>query len=94
MIYIFIYIAVINIIGIVLVASDKKRARRRQWRVSEKMLFLVAILGGSIGVYLTMKAVRHKTKHKRFMIGLPIIIILQLIAASCYYLIGVGIIKL
>ncbi len=94
MIYILIYLAIVNLIGAILVASDKSRARRKQWRISEKMLFIVAIIGGSIGVYLTMKAVRHKTKHKRFMIGLPIIIILQFIFAAVYYLIQAGVIKL
>ena len=49
------------------------------WRISEKALFILALLGGSVAEYFTMRLIRHKTLHKRFMIGLPVIIIIQLI---------------
>ncbi|MBQ8780433.1 MAG: DUF1294 domain-containing protein [Oscillospiraceae bacterium] len=72
-----VYIVVINIVGWVLPIVDKKRAQSNQWRVRESTLFLVSALGGSAAMYLSMKKYRHKTKHKRFMIGIPLIIAVQ-----------------
>ena len=67
-------------------AYDKKISKKQgKRRISEKTLIILAIMGGSIAEYLTMLKIRHKTKHKKFMIGLPIIIILQL--ALVFYLI-------
>ena len=63
---------------------DKFRARRREWRVSESTLWLVALLGGAAAMYLTMLFVRHKTRHRRFMIGLPLLILAQV--GFVYYL--------
>lgn len=78
--YILIYFAVISLITIIATVYDKKAAKSRpKHRVPEKILFLLAILGGSVAEYLTMLRIRHKTKHKRFMIGLPIIIALQVV---------------
>jgi uncharacterized membrane protein YsdA (DUF1294 family) len=73
------YIVLINIIGLFLVKKDKERARRGEWRVPEKRIWLIAIIGGGIGVFFAMKRYRHKTKHKKFMLGIPLIIILQII---------------
>ena len=70
-------ILLINIIGSILVIVDKKRAKKGAFRIRERTFFLFAVFGGSVGVYLTMIKIRHKTKHKRFMIGLPLIMILQ-----------------
>ena len=56
---------------------DKNRARRHDWRVPENTLWLVAVLGGSVVMYLTMLVVRHKTRHRRFMIGLPLLMLAQ-----------------
>lgn len=58
---------------------DKRRAKKKQWRVKEKTLFLIAILGGSIGSILGMYTFHHKTKHKNFVLGLPIILVIQVI---------------
>lgn len=74
-----IWLVVINLVGVVIVWMDKSRARNGQWRIPEKSLFLVALLGGTPGVYGMMKKIRHKTKHKRFMIGLPLIFVLQVV---------------
>lgn len=74
-----IYLIVINIIGFLSMYIDKKRAIKKQWRISEKALIIIAIVGGSIGSYLGMQQFRHKTKHSKFKFGIPIIIILQLI---------------
>jgi uncharacterized membrane protein YsdA (DUF1294 family) len=56
---------------------DKKRAKKKQWRIKESTLFLLAILGGSIGSILGMYTFRHKTKHKKFVIGMPVILAIQ-----------------
>lgn len=78
--YILIYFAVISLITVIVTAYDKKASKSRpKNRVPEKILFLLGILGGGLAEYLTMLKIRHKTKHKRFMIGLPIIILLQVI---------------
>ncbi|MCR5627379.1 MAG: DUF1294 domain-containing protein [Lachnospiraceae bacterium] len=67
-----------NIFGFILMGVDKKKAERDAWRISEFTLFLVAILGGSIGSILGMYVFRHKTKHPLFVIGMPVIILLQI----------------
>lgn len=74
---IFYWLGLMNLSSIVICIFDKSQAKRGGWRVSEKTLFALSIAGGSVGMYATMCLVRHKTKHKRFMIGLPIIILLQ-----------------
>jgi uncharacterized membrane protein YsdA (DUF1294 family) len=56
---------------------DKAKAKNRQRRVSEKTLFLLALVGGSVGIYAGMKKFRHKTKHKSFAIGIPLMIVIQ-----------------
>lgn len=72
-----VYIAVISIIGWILPYADKKRAKNGSWRIPEKTLFIVSALGGSVAMYASMKKYRHKTKHKRFMVGIPCIMIAQ-----------------
>lgn len=74
---ILIYLVILNIIGFTIMGIDKSRAKRGAWRIPEKTLFLIAILGGSIGSILGMKQFRHKTKHKTFTIGMPAILIVQ-----------------
>ena len=81
----FIYLALINIIGFALMGIDKKRAIRGAWRISESSLFLTAVLGGSIGCILGMQLFRHKTKHWYFKYGMPAILILQ-VAATIFLL--------
>lgn len=65
------------IFAFLIVLWDKNRARRREWRVSESSLWLIAVLGGSVSMFLTMVTIRHKTRHKRFMIGLPLLALAQ-----------------
>lgn len=62
---------------------DKRKAARHKWRIPEKTLFLISIAGGSIGTWSGMYIFRHKTKHWYFVIGMPLILILQ-IAAFVY----------
>ena len=75
-----IYFLVISIVTAIVTAVDKHKAKKGAFRISEATLFILAIVGGSLGEYLTMRAIRHKTLHKRFMIGLPLIMLLQLVA--------------
>lgn len=75
--YFLIYLAIINLIAVIMTVSDKLRAKGHKRRIAEKTLFTAAILGGSAAMYLTMLVIRHKTKHKRFMIGLPLIMTVQ-----------------
>ncbi len=76
------WIIVINLSSAVICIFDKFQAKRRGMRVPEKTLFAVSIVGGAFGMYITMQLIRHKTKHKRFMIGLPIIILVQCVLLS------------
>ena len=87
--FILIYLAVISLVTAIVTAIDKYKAKKGAFRISEATLFILALLGGSLGEYLTMKAIRHKTLHKRFMIGLPVIMFLQLtaiIVSAVYFL--------
>lgn len=72
------YLIIINIIGLALFGLDKWRAKSGGWRVRERDLFLVAIVGGSLGGLLGMYLFRHKTQHMIFKLGFPLIILLQL----------------
>lgn len=79
-----IYLILINLIGFFIMYYDKKRAIKKQWRISEATLITIAIIGGSIGEYLGMQNFRHKTKHLKFKIGISIIIMLQIIFCIFY----------
>ena len=72
------YLALINLTAFLLMGADKSRARRGLWRIPEKVLFLSAVLGGSVGAMGGMFFFRHKTRHLRFRIGLPAILLLQI----------------
>ncbi|MBQ6847309.1 MAG: DUF1294 domain-containing protein [Clostridia bacterium] len=74
-----IYLLSINLISVIFCVFDKHQAKTGGWRIKERTLFALCFLGGGVGMYLTMKVIRHKTLHKRFMLGIPLIIILQLI---------------
>ncbi len=71
------YFVIMNMAGLFVMFSDKKRAEKHRWRIPEKTLFLVSILGGSIGTWAGMYLFRHKTKHWYFVIGMPAILIIQ-----------------
>ena len=76
---ILIYIAVINVIAFVLFGVDKWKAKHGSWRITEATLLDAAILGCSIGAYLGMKVFHHKTQHKKFVYGIPLIIFFHLL---------------
>lgn len=73
------YVIITNVIGFLLMVIDKLKARRRGFRIPEATLFIVAIIGGSIGSILGMYLFRHKTRHRTFTIGMPAILIVQII---------------
>lgn len=75
---VFSYLIFINLIGFLMMWLDKRKAMKRKRRISEKSIWLLTLIGGSIGIYLAMYFYRHKTKHKQFVLGVPFIIILQL----------------
>ena len=74
-----VYLLLINIAAFALFGADKRKARRGDWRISEKALFLSAVLGGSLGALIGMRLFHHKTKHWYFVIGIPAIFVLQII---------------
>ncbi len=71
----------VNLLAVLITIGDKLAARSGGRRVPEQTLFLAALLGGAAGMYLTMLLIRHKTKHKRFMLGLPLILIAHCLIA-------------
>lgn len=79
-----IYLPIINALGFLLMLIDKYKARKNLWRIPEKTLLGVALMGGSIGSFAGMQIFRHKTKHPRFYIGIPIIMAVQLIAVAYF----------
>ena len=76
-----IYLVTVNLIAFILYGIDKYKSRKSKWRISERTLIIIALIGGSIGALLAMKAFRHKTKHKKFTIGVPIILVAQIATA-------------
>ncbi len=76
--YITIYLVIINLASFTIMAIDKSKAKKGKYRIPEKVLFLFALLGGSIGSIAGMYSFRHKTKHWYFVVGFPIILIIQI----------------
>lgn len=83
------YIAVVSLISIIVCVYDKKISKKNnvKLRIPEKSLFIWSAVGGSLAMYVTMQLIRHKTKHVSFMVGIPVIFILQvaLIVALAYF---------
>jgi uncharacterized membrane protein YsdA (DUF1294 family) len=73
------YLIAINIVTFLVYGIDKWKAKQGSWRISEATLLILAVIGGSIGALLGMKVWRHKTQHKKFKYGLPLILIIQII---------------
>ena len=74
-----IYISIVNIIGLIVMFADKQKAKKNLWRIPESTLFLLAVIGGSAGVWSGMYLFHHKTNKWRFLIGVPLIFVLQII---------------
>lgn len=76
----YLWLALISLIACVVTVYDKIASKRLpRHRTPEKTLFLLSVLGGSVAMYATMQLIRHKTQHKRFMIGIPLIIVAQIV---------------
>ena len=72
------WLALANLAALLLMGLDKRRARRGEWRISEKTLFLPVLLGGALGGLLGMRLFRHKTRHWYFRFGFPLLLLAQL----------------
>ncbi|HCW52517.1 MAG TPA: DUF1294 domain-containing protein [Clostridium sp.] len=79
--FILIYLVIINFAGFLIMFIDKNRAIHKEWRIPEKNLIGISVIGGSIGMLLGMNVFRHKTKHLKFTIGVPLILIIQITTA-------------
>jgi len=75
-----IYLVAISIIAVTVTVADKIKAKAGAWRVKEATLLLISAIGGSVAMLITMLLIRHKTKHAKFMIGIPLIIAVQVVA--------------
>lgn len=82
--YLLIYLLIINALGFGLMHWDKVRARKNRWRIPERTLMAVAALGGSLGSLLGMYAFRHKTRHRKFTLGIPAILMAQVAGLLCW----------
>ena len=81
-----IYLCVISLVSIIVCCYDKIAAKHNpKHRTKEATLLWLSAFGGSVAMFITMKLIRHKTKHKKFMIGIPVIIVLQIAIIFCIY---------
>lgn len=78
------YLFTVNIVSFILYGIDKYKAKRGKWRISEATLLAMAVIGGSIGAWTGMKVWHHKTMHKKFTIGVPLVFALQ-VALAIYF---------
>lgn len=78
------YLIVVNMLGLIITVYDKFAARSDLWRVPENILFLVAIIGGSFFMCITMQIIRHKTRNKKFVYGLPLIVVIHITISMIY----------
>lgn len=82
--YILYYLCAINIFGFIICFIDKNQAKKKRYRISEKFLLFISLIGGCLGFYIGMYLFHHKTKKVKFFIGIPFIIIIDCII---YYLV-------
>lgn len=85
MIYLYIYLLLINATGFLLMLSDKRKAIKKRWRIPERMLIGISVLGGSIGTLMGMHLFRHKTRHLKFSVGIPVILAFQIVLMILIY---------
>ena len=83
--FILAYLLIINLLGFIIMLIDKQRSIHKEWRIPEKTLLEISIFGGSIGMLLGMSSFRHKTKHKKFTIGVPFILLMQICLIILYF---------
>ncbi|MBB5324532.1 uncharacterized membrane protein YsdA (DUF1294 family) [Anoxybacillus tepidamans] len=80
-----IYIVLVNVIGFLAMAVDKYKAKHRKWRIAERTLWLLSLAGGAIGTTAGMFLFRHKTRHRAFRYGLPLVAILDVLIYVIFY---------
>jgi uncharacterized membrane protein YsdA (DUF1294 family) len=80
------YLLLMNLLAFALMGIDKRRAKRHAWRIPELTLMLVGFFGGSVGGLLGMQVFRHKTKHPKFFVGYPVILVVH-VALAVYFLV-------
>lgn len=80
------YLVLINLLGFMSMLIDKRKARKRAFRIPESTLFMIAVLGGSLGSLIGMYLFHHKTRHRSFTIGMPLLLVLQFLALFLLYL--------
>lgn len=85
--YIAIYLILINALSLLLMLIDKFKAKKKLWRIPEKVLLGVCAIGGSIGGLIGMKLFRHKTLHPQFSIGIPVMLALQIVLAVVLFVV-------
>lgn len=85
MIYFIIYLIIINIIAFLTMFIDKRKAKYGKWRIKEHTLFILALIGGSVGAIIGMYTFRHKTKKAMFFIGFPVILIVEVLLGFMIY---------
>lgn len=79
------WLGLISLASVVVTVADKVKAVRHNWRVKESTLLILSVLGGSVAMLITMLLIRHKTRKPKFMVGIPIILVLQLALAAGIY---------
>lgn len=84
MLILLIIIGVMSLAAFAAFGLDKYKAKAGKWRIPERTLFLLALLGGGIGAFLGMKVFHHKTMHKQFVIGIPVIMVIQAVLLGWY----------
>lgn len=83
--YFVLYLIIINAASFLLMLIDKQKAKKRKWRIPESTLMGAAAIGGSIGALLGMYLFRHKTRHEKFTVGVPLLMIVQIILLAAYF---------
>ena len=84
-----VYLFIISIVTVILTAYDKVAAKKRRFRISEATLMLCGVFGGAVAEFVTMLLIRHKTRHIKFMLGLPLIITAHIAIAAVLLIFGV-----
>lgn len=79
------YLIIINIIAVIVTIIDKEKAKAHHWRISETTLLTISVIGGAIGMYITMHIIHHKIRKTKFMVGIPAIFIIELLLLVILY---------
>ncbi len=84
--YLFIYLVLVNALAFLLMLIDKIKAKKKMWRIPERVLLGVSAIGGSLGGLLGMQLFRHKTKHLQFTIGIPVMLVVHIVLLVVLYI--------